>query len=127
MSEDCSHNRQSLAVILKELRTANPNWSPGGVKIAARTFFEALAVRRQDVRLWTLARRLDLQDRKLELDIAKYKEALRIKSDLALDMMAAAIKPHPEALQHWLSIQKIAGLDKPKPRSPDAQTGVGEC
>ena len=48
--EQCAQNRHSVAALIRDLRAANPAWTPDEVHKAAQAFFEALALDRQETR-----------------------------------------------------------------------------
>jgi len=95
--QQCAQNRHSVAALIRDLRAANPAWTPDEVHKAAQAFFEALAIQRQETRLWTLTQRLDLRRAQLELTTAKYKESQRSKLRMGLETIVEAFRDHPEA------------------------------
>jgi hypothetical protein len=105
MRQRCAPNRNSVGALIKELRSAKPAWTPGEVHQAAQTFFEALALQRQETRLWALTQRLDLRRAQLELSTTKHEDSQRSKLKLGLELnkkmkMTTLAQPaHPSTAQ----------------------------
>ncbi|HXP61545.1 MAG TPA: hypothetical protein VN829_13695 [Dongiaceae bacterium] len=82
LREECAQNSNSVAALVRDLRSASPAWTPGEVHQAAQAFFEGLALQRQETRLWALTQRLDLRRAQLALDTAKHQESRRSKLNI---------------------------------------------
>ena len=120
MRDQCAQNRRTLAALLDDLHSAEPPWTPDEVHQAAQAFFEALALHRQETRLWALTQRLDLSRARLELATAKHEESLRSKLKLGLDKVAEAFQHEPKAFDLY---QQAAALIEPAdPLDPVPQT-----
>jgi len=113
LRQRCAQNRNSVGALIKELRSARPAWTPDEVHQAARTFFEALAVQREETRLWALTQRLDLRRAQLELSTTKHQDSQRSKLKLGPELIAGAFRDNPEAFKHYEQACKITGIDGP--------------
>jgi hypothetical protein len=118
MREQCAQSRDSVGALIKELRSAKPAWTPGEVHQAAPTFFEALALQRQETRLWALTQRLDLRRAQLELSTTKHEDSQQSKLKLGLELIAEAFRDNPEAREHYEQACKLVGLECPPEENP---------
>ena len=115
LRQECVQTGHSVAALVRELRSANPAWTPGEVHQAAQTFFEGLALQRQEVSLWALTQRLDLRRAQLELDTAKHHESRRAQLKKGREPEAEAFRDDPKA-------HKLCGPTRPPVVTPTPQT-----
>jgi len=111
MREQCAENRHTVAALVRDLRAANPAWTPDEVHKAAQAFFEALALHRQETRLWALIQRLDFRRAQLELTTARHEATLRSKLSMGLDQIAEAFRENPEAFNFYNQARQLLGPD----------------
>jgi len=118
LSKDRQAAVADYAALVRNLRAAKPAWTPDEVRQAAQAFFEALALDRQETRLWALTQRLDLRRAQLELTTAKHKESRRSKLRMGLDAVAEAFRHHPEAHKLYEQAVKLIGAGDPPEEPP---------
>jgi len=121
MRDQCAQNRHTVAALVKDLRAARPAWTPGEVHQAAQAFFEALALHRQETRLWALTQRLDLRRAQLELATAKHKESRRSKLSMGLDTIAEAFRENPQALKLYEQARELVEPDCVQEQTPQTK------
>jgi len=119
LRQRCAQNRNSVGALIKELRSARPAWTPGEVHQAAQTFFEALALQREEPRLWALNQRLDLRRAQLKFSATKHHDSQRSKLKLGLEVIAKAFRANPAARKHYERACEMIDPDRPAQETPE--------
>jgi len=122
MRQRCAQNRNSVGALIKELRSARPAWTPDEVHQAAQTFFEALAVQREETRLWALTQRLDLRRAQLALSTAKNEQSQQSKLKLGLELIAEAFSDNPQARKLYEQACEMIAPPSPFEDAPEPTT-----
>ena len=95
-------NAAAVQTILQNLQASDPEghkWDPELVQRAGQAFFSAMAVQQQNPNIWNMTQRLALLKEELSFEQSKFKESLRSKLRLGLDVIAEAFRENPQAMK----------------------------
>ncbi|MGO8675115.1 MAG: hypothetical protein ACLQVX_04500 [Limisphaerales bacterium] len=102
MRDQMRVNQAATETLIKSVRSASKSkgckWDEEEVQRAGQAFFSAMAMERQDPRIWNMTQRLALVKEQLALEQSKLKESLRTKLRMGLDAVARAFQDNPQAM-----------------------------
>ncbi|MGO9203586.1 MAG: hypothetical protein ACLQM8_23940 [Limisphaerales bacterium] len=125
---------QTVVTKLQAISEAEgPKWDPEEVQRAGQAFFSGLAVEQQDPRIWHITQRLALEREQLALEQARFKESLRTKLRMGLEVIAEAFRENPQAMKFYERACALIDSEVKSPAAPqpdehaieDAVQGAG--
>ncbi len=98
-------NAAAVQTLIDGLESASKadgqKWDPEEIQRLGQAFFSAMALHQQDPDIWNMTQRLALQKERLALDQSKFKESLRSKLRMGLEVIAEAFREHPQAMKFY--------------------------
>lgn len=91
----------AVTIVKSDAEAKGEKCDPEELQRIGQKFFSELALQQQNPSIWNMTQRLALKKEQLALEESKFKESLRSKLRMGLELIADAFRDNPQAMKFY--------------------------